>query len=42
MFECEVLDIADAGQKVIFYTAEAGSRSASVLCALGLRPAYAL
>ncbi|MEV0561307.1 helix-turn-helix transcriptional regulator [Dactylosporangium sp. NPDC050588] len=41
VFDCEVLDIADAGQKVIFYTAEAGSHSAWVLCSLRQRPAYA-
>jgi transcriptional regulator with XRE-family HTH domain len=38
---CEVLDIADAGQKVIFYTAEAGSHTAWVLCSLRRRPEYA-
>jgi transcriptional regulator with XRE-family HTH domain len=38
VFDCEVLDIADAGQKVIFYTAEAGSHSAWVLCSLRVRP----
>ncbi|MET7425799.1 helix-turn-helix transcriptional regulator [Dactylosporangium sp. NPDC005555] len=42
VFDCEVLEIADAGQKVIFYTAEAGSHSASVLCGLRMRPAYAV
>jgi transcriptional regulator with XRE-family HTH domain len=42
VFDCEVLDIADAGQKVIFYTAEAGSHSAFVLCSLRHQPAYAV
>jgi transcriptional regulator with XRE-family HTH domain len=41
VFDCEVLDIADAGQKVIFYTAEAGSHTAWVLCSLRRRPEYA-
>lgn len=42
VFACEVLEIADAGQKVIFYTAEAGSHSAWVLCSLRRQPAHAL
>lgn len=41
VFDCEVLDIADAGQKVIFYTAEAGSHTAWVLCSLRRQPEYA-
>lgn len=41
VLDCEVLDIADAGQKVIFYTAEAGSHTAWVLCSLRLQPAHA-
>ncbi|MDG6104485.1 helix-turn-helix domain-containing protein [Dactylosporangium aurantiacum] len=42
VFDCEVLDIADAGQKVIFYTAAAGSHSAWVLCSLRRQPSYAV